>query len=83
MSLRLSSIGITLLALVIYILTLSPTIQGGDSGEFISVAYNTGVAHPPGYPLYSLVAKLFTYLPFEQVKEKAIVHRVDLETIDA
>ncbi len=43
--------------------TLAPTVAGGDSGELITVAHTLGVAHPPGYPLYTLLAKLFTLIP--------------------
>lgn len=49
--------------LALYVRTLYPTVPGGDSGELIAVAYNLGVIHPPGYPLYTLLAKLFTYVP--------------------
>jgi hypothetical protein len=52
-----------LAVLVIYTLTLCPTVPGGDSGELIGAATVMGVAHPPGYPLWTLLAKLFTYLP--------------------
>ncbi len=52
-----------LVSLVVYLATLSPTVQGGDSGEFITVAYRLGIAHPPGFPLYTMLAKLFTLLP--------------------
>src|SRR3990167_8474546 len=50
--------------LAIYILTLSRSIYFGDSGEFITVAKTLGIAHTPGYPLYTIIAHLFTYLPF-------------------
>ena len=50
--------------LAIYILTLSRSIYFGDSGEFITVAKTLGIPHPPGYPLYTMLAHLFTYLPF-------------------
>jgi hypothetical protein len=46
-----------------YVRTLSPTVAGGDSGELIAAAYTLGVPHPPGYPLYTLLGKLFTLLP--------------------
>src|SRR6185503_2237763 len=39
--------------LALYLLTLSPTVNGGDSGEFITVAWVLGVAHPSGYPLHT------------------------------
>src|SRR3989338_10472319 len=50
--------------LTFYILTLSRSVYFGDSGEFIAVAKTLGIAHPPGYPLYTMLAHLFTYLPF-------------------
>ena len=40
----------------IYVKTLAPTVSFFDSGELISAAYTLGVAHPPGYPLYVLLA---------------------------
>jgi len=56
---------ITLLGVfLIYLRTLAPSIVGGDSGELITVAYKMGVAHPPGYPLFLMLAKLFTFIPF-------------------
>lgn len=50
-------------ALAVYLWTLAPTVAGGDSGELIAVAATGGVAHPPGYPLYTLLAHAFTWLP--------------------
>jgi dolichyl-phosphate-mannose-protein mannosyltransferase len=52
---------------LIYLRTLAPTIVGGDTGELITVAYKMGVAHPPGYPLFTMLAKLFTFFPFGTV----------------
>jgi len=51
------------LALIIYIQTLSPTVLPADAGEFQLVSYVLGIAHPPGYPLYTMLAHLFTWLP--------------------
>ncbi|XP_004370947.1 protein O-mannosyl-transferase TMEM260 [Trichechus manatus latirostris] len=42
----------------VFTLTLPPSVPGGDSGELVTAAYELGVAHPPGYPLFTLVAKL-------------------------
>lgn len=47
-----------LLQLGVYGSTLFPTVPGGDSGELISTAHVLGVAHPPGYPLFTMLAKL-------------------------
>lgn len=54
-------------SLIIFVKTLANSVPGGDSGEFISVAQNLGVAHPPGYPLYTMLAHLVTYLPIGNV----------------
>ena len=48
--------------LILYWLTLSPGLLPADAGEFQMVAANLGVAHPPGYPLYILLGKLFTLI---------------------
>src|SRR5437762_3277993 len=56
-----AALGVVILA--VYVRTLAPTVAGGDSGELITAAYTLGVAHPPGYPLYTLLAKLFTLIP--------------------
>jgi len=58
------SVAIFAFTLAIYILTLSRSVYFGDSGEFIAVAKTLGIAHPPGYPLYTILAHLFTLLPF-------------------
>lgn len=51
----------------IYLKTLSPTIFWGDSAELVTVAATLGIAHPTGYPLYTLLGKLFTFLPFGSI----------------
>ncbi|CAM2116425.1 unnamed protein product [Caretta caretta] len=57
-----------------YVATLPPSVPGGDSGELITAAYELGVAHPPGYPLFTLLAKLVIGLfPFG-----SIAYRVNL-----
>ncbi len=46
----------------LYLLTLAPTVLAGDAGEFQFVPYLLGVAHPTGYPLYSLLGWLWSHL---------------------
>ena len=55
--------GISIFTLVVYLLTLSPTINFVDSGQLIAVGYTAGVAHPPGYPLYTLLCIVAAHLP--------------------
>ncbi len=50
-------------ALVLYAATASTTVQGGDAGELLTVAAGGGVAHPPGYPLFTGLAALCLKLP--------------------
>src|SRR2546427_10945496 len=60
----LAGVGVSLLSLAVYVLTLAPTVSFIDSGELITVGVQAGIAHPPGYPLYSLLAVIGARLPF-------------------
>ncbi len=55
-------IGVFSIALIFYGLTLAPGVQPADAGEFQLVLAEWGVAHPPGYPLYTMLGGLFTHL---------------------
>lgn len=46
-----------------YVLTLAPGLMPGDSGDVMVAAATFREAHPPGYPLYGLLGKLFVALP--------------------
>jgi len=50
-----------------YLFTLAPTITMIDSGELATVCAELGVAHPTGYPLYTLVGRLFSVIPLGSV----------------
>jgi hypothetical protein len=54
-----------------YCLTLAPSItwehDGVDSGDLVTAAYTLGIAHPPGYPLFILLARLSMLLPLGEV----------------
>jgi hypothetical protein len=49
-------------ALGVYLSTLAPTVLEADSGEFQFVAWLPGIAHPTGYPLYTLLGWLWLHL---------------------
>ena len=50
--------------LLLYVSTLPPTVVLEDDGLFLMAGVHLGIAHPPGYPLYTLIVHLFTRLPF-------------------
>jgi len=52
-----------LISQAVYLFTLSPTVNFIDSGELITVCHKLGVAHPTGYPLYTLIGRLFSFIP--------------------
>jgi transmembrane protein TMEM260 (protein O-mannosyltransferase) len=56
-----------LVALLLYTLTLAPTVTLVDSGELIVAAWGLGVAHPPGFPLWVMLAHLASMLPVGNV----------------
>ncbi len=56
-------LGIALCAFALYIFTLCPTVNFIDSGELAADAYTLGVAHPTGYPLFTLTGYLFAHAP--------------------
>ena len=60
-------LGAILLPAVVYLRTMPPTVYGLDSAELSVGAYTLGLVHPPGYPLYLLLGKLFTFLPLGDV----------------
>ena len=59
-----------IVALATYCLTLAPTVTFVDSGELITAARTLGVAHPPGTPLYVILAHLATLVPIGNVAQR-------------
>src|ERR1700758_1790402 len=55
---------VTVIAAVLYSLTAARDIVVDDTPELITAAVTLGVAHPPGYPLFTLLGHLFSLLPF-------------------
>ncbi len=61
---KLYPVFVLLTGIVIFIKTTAPDVTTGDSGELLASAYCLGIGHPPGYPLYLILAKLFYYISY-------------------
>src|SRR5437773_9061788 len=53
----------SILAFILYFLTAARDIVVGDSPELTMAAVTLGVAHPPGYPSFTMLGHLFSLLP--------------------
>lgn len=47
----------------VYLWSMPGTVVLEDDGIFILASYFNGIAHPPGYPLYTLLGHLASYFP--------------------
>lgn len=75
--------GLAVLTFTAYILTLQPSVPGGDSGELIVAAQTMASAHPTGYPLYVLAAKTFTWLPIGSIAWRVNLFSAACDTLAA
>ena len=57
-------------SLLLYLCTLAPTVTFVDSGELIVAARFLGVAHPPGFPLYIVLAHLASLVPIGNIAQR-------------
>jgi hypothetical protein len=55
------------LTLAVYAWSAPRTVMLDDDGYFILAAWFNGVAHPPGYPVYTVLAHVATWLPVGSV----------------
>ena len=65
---------IFLIASTVYLLTIEPTASFWDCGEFIASGYKLEVGHPPGNPIFMMVANLFTQLTSDVSLKAAMVN---------
>lgn len=56
--------------LLVFTAAVCPTVYVGDSGIFQAASFSLGSAHPPGYPLFISLGKLFTFIPFGNIAFK-------------
>ncbi|MCZ6701853.1 MAG: DUF2723 domain-containing protein, partial [Ignavibacteria bacterium] len=57
-----------LVVFIVYIFTLAPSVVQIDSGELAAVQATLGIAHPTGYPLFTILGYLFSLIPLPFTK---------------
>ena len=56
-----------IVALLLYVATMCRTVFWWDTGELAANAHVLGIPHRPGFPLYVLVARVFSLSPFGDI----------------
>ena len=57
---RITATLVLVISAVVYLLTIEPTASFWDCGEFIASSYKLEVGHPPGNPVFQLIARFFS-----------------------
>ena len=63
--------GMFALATLVFMLTIEPTASFWDAGERIAVSFKLQIGHPPGAPLYQMMARIFSLLAMGDVSRVA------------
>ena len=57
---RIAAAAVFVVSAFTYLSTIEPTASYWDCGEFIASSYKLEVGHPPGNPVFQLIARIFT-----------------------
>ena len=63
----LGAVFVTIAAGILYFFTAARDIVVGDTPELMTAAVTLGVAHAPGYPLFTMLGHLFSLIPFGSI----------------
>ncbi len=61
---RLTGAVVFLISVTVLFSTVQPSVSFWDCGEFTAAAYYLQVPHPPGSPLFTVLGRIFSILPF-------------------
>jgi hypothetical protein len=63
------SLLLTLISFCVYLFTMCRSVGFTDSGELAAVVCTLGIAHPTGYPLFTLLGRIWAMIPgpFEEI----------------
>src|SRR3970040_1764705 len=56
---------LSLIVAAVYTTTLNPAVSFIDSGELATAAATLGIAHPTGYPLFTLLGRIIAVVPVD------------------
>ena len=65
-----------IIAAIVYMLTIEPTVSFWDCGEFISSSYKLEVGHPPGAPFFMIVARFFSLFASDVTQVALMINMV-------
>lgn len=54
----------------VYFWSMPQTVVLEDDGLFLLTAYFNGIAHPPGYPLFTLLSHVATWIPLGSIASR-------------
>ena len=66
------------IALLVYSLTVEPSLSFWDCGEYIATAAKLEVGHPPGAPLFQMLGAVFAMFAFSKDKVALMVNMVSV-----
>lgn len=67
-----------LIALIVYSITVEPTMSFWDCGEYIATAANLEVGHPPGAPLFQMIGAFFAIFAIDKQHIALMVNMISV-----
>jgi tetratricopeptide (TPR) repeat protein len=58
---------ILLFTFYVYLASLFPAYKSNDSPEIAAAGYTLGICHPPGYPFFINISKIFSLIPIGNI----------------